>query len=64
MKTESNLNIQQLEKLETKLISEGYRKTESSMPNIREYNITSCTGDEEHFGLQERYNLSWNDPTD
>ena len=52
MKGENNLSVQQLEELESKLISEGYRKTESS-PDKGEYNITSCTGDEEHFGELE-----------
>ena len=63
MESKNDLNIQQLEELEAKLISEGYTKTESS-PNKREYIITSCTGDEEHFGELERYNLSWNSSTD
>ena len=58
MKSRNDLNEYECEELENKLISEGYRKTESS-PNKGEYTITSCSGSEEHFGEQERYNVSW-----
>ena len=64
MESQTNLNIQQLEKYEADLISQSYRKTESFVLNPGEYNITSCTGDEEHFGEQERYNLNWKPLTD
>lgn len=59
MESRNDLNEQECEECVNILISESYRKTESSILDPGEYNITSCSGNEEHFGEQGRYNVNW-----